>query len=311
MPATNVLFVDDEAALRQTFPALLEPHGFRVEVAASVTEALERIRSQPFDVLISDLNIGEPGDGFTLVSAMRRTHPTCRNFIITGYPAFETALEAIRSQVDAFFVKPTDVSTLLASLTGATELPVVRDVPKLHISDLLRREVEGIGARALEYLRTNSTIRWLPATATESFPNVSALVLGLADRLQSAAPSQPSELGFKAAFEHGRARHAQGYSMLALLEDAHAIHHAIFDTVEQNLMSVDLSCLIADLRNLANVVEGLLTGAILGFLAQEVQTSRNLLGRFWNLIKEEIENPITEELENPKDNDDTPTAEVA
>ncbi len=303
MPATNVLFVDDEAALRQTFPALLEPHGFRVEVAASVTEALEKINGQQFDVLISDLNIGEPGDGFTLVSAMRRTHPTCRNFIITGYPAFETALEAIRSQVDAFFVKPTDVTSLLASITGPAESPAIRNIPRLHISDLLRREVEGIGARALDYLRTNDSFRHLPATATESFPNISALVLGLADRLQSTAPSQPSELGFKAAFEHGRARHAQGYSMVALLEDAHAIHRAVFDTVEQNLMSLDLSCLIPDLRNLANVVEGLLTGAILGFLAQGVQSSRNLLGRFWDVIKEE--------LEDSRDSENSRTTEAA
>lgn len=303
MPATNVLFVDDEAALRQTFPALLEPHGFRVEVAASVTEALEKINGQQFDVLISDLNIGEPGDGFTLVSAMRRTHPTCRNFIITGYPAFETALEAIRSQVDAFFVKPTDVTSLLASITGPAESPAIRNIPRLHISDLLRREVEGIGARALDYLRTNDSFRRLPATATESFPNISALVLGLADRLQSTAPSQPSELGFKAAFEHGRARHAQGYSMVALLEDAHAIHRAVFDTVEQNLMSLDLSCLIPDLRNLANVVEGLLTGAILGFLAQGVQSSRNLLGRFWDVIKEE--------LEDSRDSENSRTTEAA
>jgi ActR/RegA family two-component response regulator len=39
-----------------------------------------------FDVLISDLNIGHPADGFVVVSAMRRTQPDTLTFILTGYP---------------------------------------------------------------------------------------------------------------------------------------------------------------------------------------------------------------------------------
>ena len=44
-----------------------------------------------FDVLLSDLNIGQPGDGFTVVSAMRRVQPKAATFILTGYPDFDTA----------------------------------------------------------------------------------------------------------------------------------------------------------------------------------------------------------------------------
>ena len=75
-------------------PRILAMHGFEVTSAATVAEALSKIASHPFDVLISDLNIGEPGDGFTVVSAMRRTQPKCFTFIFTGYPAFETALKS-------------------------------------------------------------------------------------------------------------------------------------------------------------------------------------------------------------------------
>src|SRR5256885_5594034 len=56
--------------------------------------------SSDLDVLISDLNIGEDGDGFLVVSAMRHVQPGCTNFILTGYPAFETALQAIHNQVE-------------------------------------------------------------------------------------------------------------------------------------------------------------------------------------------------------------------
>src|ERR1700685_580494 len=96
----TVLFVDDEPSIRLTLAAILRQGGFEVTVAATVAEALREINTQYFDALISDLNIAEPGDGSIVVNAMRRTQPNCINLILTGYPAFETALEAIRNQVD-------------------------------------------------------------------------------------------------------------------------------------------------------------------------------------------------------------------
>jgi DNA-binding NtrC family response regulator len=102
MSTMRVLCVDDDPKIRETLPAILERQGLQVTVVGSVAQALSAIASRAFEVLISDLNIGEPGDGFTVVSAMRRTHPECINFILTGYPALESALQALRSQVDEY-----------------------------------------------------------------------------------------------------------------------------------------------------------------------------------------------------------------
>src|SRR6185312_8104711 len=113
---TKVLFVDDEPGIRATLPAILGQFGFVVTPAATVPEALQLVATQQFDVLIADLNIGQPGDGFTVVSAMRRTQPTAVTFILTGYPAFETALEAIRQQVDDYLVKPADVEGMVEKI---------------------------------------------------------------------------------------------------------------------------------------------------------------------------------------------------
>lgn len=96
--ARRVLFVDDERSMRQTLPAVLERKGFTVVAVGSVAEAISAIGQAKFEILISDLNIGEPGDGFTVVSAMRRVQPDCRSFILTGYPDFDSALRAIRNQ---------------------------------------------------------------------------------------------------------------------------------------------------------------------------------------------------------------------
>ena len=63
----RVLFLDDEESIRATLPLMLETYGFAVTSAATVPEALRLISQEKFDVLIADLNVGNPGDGFTVV----------------------------------------------------------------------------------------------------------------------------------------------------------------------------------------------------------------------------------------------------
>ena len=71
----EVLFVDDEDSIRLTLPLMLESFGFKVTAAGNVGEALRLISERKFDVLLSDLNVQRPGDGFTIVSAMKSIQP--------------------------------------------------------------------------------------------------------------------------------------------------------------------------------------------------------------------------------------------
>src|SRR6266705_3700984 len=112
----RLLFVDAEEGIRLTLPLLLQARGFDVRVAASVPEALSEIKTHKFDVLLSDLNIGEDGDGFAVVRAMRKAHPHCVNILLTGYPAFESALQALHDEVDDYFVKPADLDSLVSTI---------------------------------------------------------------------------------------------------------------------------------------------------------------------------------------------------
>lgn len=118
---TRILFVDDEASIRLTLPPVLEQHGFEVKAAASTPEALKEISASRFDILISDLNVGKSGDGFSVVKAMREQQPDCITIILTGYPAFETAVEAVKHRVHDYVIKPVDVDVLVNSLRQMLE----------------------------------------------------------------------------------------------------------------------------------------------------------------------------------------------
>jgi DNA-binding NtrC family response regulator len=112
----SMLFVDDEPSIRLTLPPILEEQGFQVCVADSIASALQEVSSQKFDVLLSDLNISEPRDGFLIVKAARAANPLCVAILLTGYPDFESAVEAINSDVDGYLVKPADVEMLLQTI---------------------------------------------------------------------------------------------------------------------------------------------------------------------------------------------------
>ena len=89
-------------------------------------EALDGIASAQFDVLISDLNFDHPADGFIVVSAMRSMQPNCVTLILTGFPGFETALEALRNQVDDYLIKPADVPALVSLIEKKLKQRAIR-----------------------------------------------------------------------------------------------------------------------------------------------------------------------------------------
>ena len=93
--AHKVLLVDDDDAVRAMMNATLDRRGFDVVAAASVTEALRRITTESFDVLITDLHMPNPGDGFTVVSAMRHSQPDALTLLVSGYPDVQSAMAAI------------------------------------------------------------------------------------------------------------------------------------------------------------------------------------------------------------------------
>src|SRR5579862_8028206 len=108
----KVLLVDDDAAVRDMMTATLEHKGFKVVSAANVTEALKRIASESFDVLLTDLHMPNAGDGFTVVTAMRHSQPDALTLLVSGYPDVQSAMATILLEADQIIVKPFDIGKL-------------------------------------------------------------------------------------------------------------------------------------------------------------------------------------------------------
>lgn len=259
MAEPRILFVDDEPNIRRTLPEILRRQGFKVAVAATVAEAVKIISTETFDVLLSDLNIGEPGDGFTVVSAMRRVQPSATTIILTGYPAFETALKAIQSQVDDYLVKPADVPSLVAKIRERLSTPVLRQqAPLLRLVDVVRENRADILRDWLASLDTDS--RDDEAVFTEV---LDSLIRNLELGSENATPP---DLG--PATAHGERRRAEGYRASNMVDELHALEKVVLLYTERNLMRVDLSALFHDLRIMNDVFRAQLSEAVRAYMAE-------------------------------------------
>jgi DNA-binding response OmpR family regulator len=260
----RVLFVDDEQNIRIMLGLVLQQNGFDVTSVASVPEALKLISQQDFDVLIADLNVGSPGDGFTVVSAMRRTQPRAVTFILTGYPAFDTALEAIRLQVDDYVTKPTDIEALIdkirSKLSGQQTEHRVRP----------RRLTEVVGENV-----TDITDDWLQACRSD--PELGSVQLSDPERadhvprviqqgLQIAAGANLSQEAISAARAHGLVRRKQGFTVPLLIRETRLLHDSVSRCVQANLLAIEISYLLSDMISVHQAIQIELEHSIAAFM---------------------------------------------
>jgi DNA-binding response OmpR family regulator len=261
----RILFVDDEPGLRATLPIILRQHGFEVTAVASVADAISAISSQPFDILISDLNIGEPGDGFTVVSAMRRTQPKARSFILTGYPDFDSALRAIRNQVDDYFVKPADPDVLVATLQQRLIEPGHQPYgPLKQVSQVLQEAEATIARQFTRAARSTQELAQSKVTDEELTRHLPSVIAELTWRVRTGSEDLSSD-GLSSAASYGARRRAQDYRIGMLVCESHLLERVISRYLHDNLLRLDLSRLIPDMIAVGETLNAYLEEAVRAF----------------------------------------------
>jgi len=264
MTKPKLLFVDDEQAIRQTLPPILTAEGFDVTTVASVSEAIAEMSRQPFDILLSDLNIGEPGDGFIVVGAMRRLHPRARTYILTGYPDFTSALEAIRRQVDDYLVKPADVPTLIQALRRTPERSRILNAPGKRASALIRENAQAIIDRWAREAENDPEQKQLQLARRSRIDHLPAVLRQLANRVDR-SPEVDDKQEMESARAHGKDRRRQGYSVALIVAESRILYKIIADVVQTHLAEMDVSSIIPDLIMISDNLNAMLVESLRSF----------------------------------------------
>ncbi len=122
---TRILVVDDSSLVRLYYRSALEKAGFEVEQAINGIEAMERVLSQPFDLVVVDVNMPRM-DGLTFLRALRRGAPdvaTRPALMISTESETQDIAAAIAAGANLYLVKPVTEAQLVqyvCVLTGAT-----------------------------------------------------------------------------------------------------------------------------------------------------------------------------------------------
>jgi DNA-binding response OmpR family regulator len=260
--AHTVLVVDDDDAVRDMMALTLEAKGFAVVAAASVTEALRLIATETFDVLITDLHMPNPGDGFTVVTAMRHSQPSALTLLVSGYPDVQSAMAAILLEADEVMLKPFEMGRLseLIREKMLARKPAVR-ITKERVGVILLRCVPTILRDWLERAKQSDELNHLLLSDEERTGHLPKLVEDLAFRLsKSSATTKDSDAVFSdAAVAHGRLRHLQGYTPEMLVHESRILQVTLFGTLKDNMNSLDFSLLLPDVMAIADEVDAQLT----------------------------------------------------
>lgn len=128
----KILLVEDETVLREALQDWLVADGYEVEVAASGEEALGRIKSEEFGVIVLDLRL--PGiDGLRVFEEAKDVKPEIKGVIITAYPSKETLTKAKEIGLLDYLPKPFNVEDLEKIISGALEEVDEKELKEKHV----------------------------------------------------------------------------------------------------------------------------------------------------------------------------------
>ena len=131
----QLLLIDDEPSVRETFKLWLEHEGYLVHTAASSQEALEILKKESIAVCLIDLKMKDE-NGLQIGRDLKRIDSLLKIIILTGYPSYETAVDAMKMGVFDYISKSMESEDILKKIENAVEVR--------------RTEIEGKGVPGAE-----------------------------------------------------------------------------------------------------------------------------------------------------------------
>lgn len=101
----KILIVDDEAVVVNSVRKTLEKRGFVVEGVFNSKEAIAKVQSNKYNLILVDMKLGEE-NGLELIPQLKKTSPETSVVVLTGFASIDTAVESVRRGADDYMAKP-------------------------------------------------------------------------------------------------------------------------------------------------------------------------------------------------------------
>ena len=134
----RILIVDDDPDMRQLLRDILLDQSYQVEIAQNGDEALHKLATNLFSIVLTDLRM-KGMDGLELLQEVTKKHQECNLIMMTAFGTVETAVEAMKQGAFDYLTKPIKTEELLVTVDKAMrEAHLRREVEQLR--QQVRRE---------------------------------------------------------------------------------------------------------------------------------------------------------------------------
>ena len=139
--AEKIVIIDDEKRMCESLTTLLEGSGYRVASFQRSIEAVDLIRAEKVDLVITDIKMPEM-DGLEILNAVKQIDEGIPVILMTGYASLQTALDAIAKGAYDYLLKPVEFAYLELAVRRAldkrrSELARLRLLEELKLSNLI------------------------------------------------------------------------------------------------------------------------------------------------------------------------------
>jgi DNA-binding NtrC family response regulator len=125
MAAEKILVVDDEQSMTQFLSIVLRKENFQVTAVSNGRDALERVKAENFDVVITDIKM--PGmDGIQLLNQIKKHDPSLPVVIMTAYASQQSAIDAVNHGAFQYLIKNAKNDEIKLVVRNALEMRKVR-----------------------------------------------------------------------------------------------------------------------------------------------------------------------------------------
>ena len=125
-PIADILIVEDESAHAEAISEGLSRIGHRCTVVSDAPSAIALLGERPFDIVVTDLVLGQGGDGLAVLAAAGRDSPGSKVILITAHSSVQTCRTALQQGAFDYIEKPLDLNELRAVVSRAAEDTVQR-----------------------------------------------------------------------------------------------------------------------------------------------------------------------------------------
>lgn len=116
----KILVIDDESRMCDSLAELLGGSGYKVQTTQSAPAAVELLKQEPFDLVITDIKMPEL-TGLDILKVVKEIDPETIVILMTGYASLESALEAIKNGAFEYLLKPVEFTQLEISVRRGLE----------------------------------------------------------------------------------------------------------------------------------------------------------------------------------------------